>query len=134
MQGFTLIELIVVMVVAALLALAAYPSYVNRIQKSKRMDGKGALLQLELTQEKWRANHISYTDVLGSGGLELASLSADGYYSVAINNGSADATGYIATATGLDGQSDDVEGSVSCATLTLTVSAGGSSKTPVECW
>ena len=132
--GFTLIELVIVLVVVALLALAAYPSYVNRIHKSKRLDGKGALLQVELTQEKWRNNHVSYTDVLGAGGLELSNTSADGYYNVAIAGGSANATGFVASATGIGSQAEDTEGSTSCTTLTLTVSPSGTSRTPAECW
>ena len=133
-KGFTLIEVMIVVVVLAILAAVAYPTYANRVQKSKRLDGKGALLKVELSQEKWRANNTTYTESLGAGGLELVSTSPDGYYNIAINSGSASATGFIATATGTGSQASDMEGSTSCSVLTLTVSPSGTSRTPVECW
>lgn len=133
-RGFTMIEMAIVMVVACIIALAAYPSYASRVLKSKRLDGKGALMQLELSQEKWRANNPGYTEVLGSGGLSLATASSDGYYTLAIQAGSADGVGYIATATGVGNQGQDAENGVSCATLTVSVTAAGTTRTPVECW
>lgn len=58
--GFTLIELLVAVVVAALLAGIAYPSYVETVRKSKRMEGRAALMRLMQQQELFYSRHNSY--------------------------------------------------------------------------
>jgi type IV pilus assembly protein PilE len=44
MRGVTLIELLIVVVVISILAAFAYPSYQEQVQRARRADGKGALL------------------------------------------------------------------------------------------
>jgi type IV pilus assembly protein PilE len=43
-RGFTLIELMIVVVVIAILAAIAYPSYQDQVLKTRRAEGKAALL------------------------------------------------------------------------------------------
>lgn len=95
--GFTLIELMIVVAIIGILAAIAYPAYTEYVTRAKRSDGKAGLLQVQLAEEKWRANHTSYTTDLTSTGLNLGTSSPDGKYTISIT--AADANGYTARAT-----------------------------------
>lgn len=77
-SGFTLIELMITVTVIGILAAIVYPSYTDYITRAKRADGKAVLLQLQLAQEKWRANHTTYGAKSDLG----ITVSPDGYYAV----------------------------------------------------
>ncbi|MGR9012100.1 MAG: type IV pilin protein [Gammaproteobacteria bacterium] len=94
--GFTLIELMVVVAIIGMLTGIAYPSYTEYVIKGKRSDAKAALLQVQIAQEKYRANTISYGTLAQIG---VSATSPDGYYTIAVAGNSA--TAYTATATPL---------------------------------
>jgi type IV pilus assembly protein PilE len=96
--GFTLIELMIALAVIGILAAVAYPSYIGVVTKSRREDAMAALMDIQLSQEKWRANHSSYTGDLRDIGWGAATnaVSRDGYYT--LNVSGASATAYTATA------------------------------------
>jgi type IV pilus assembly protein PilE len=106
-SGFTLIELMIVVAIIGILATIAYPSYQNYVTRSKRADGKAGLLNLQLAQEKYRANCPQYADGIhattrtcvtgGSHNLVASTSSPDAYYTLAITAGNA--TTYTLTAT-----------------------------------
>lgn len=96
-SGFTLMELMIVVAIIGILAAIAYPSYTDYVTRSKRSDGKAALLQAQLAQEKYRANNISYGTLAQ---ININATSAEGYYTVAIS-GTPDAATYTVTATPL---------------------------------
>lgn len=127
-HGFTLIELMVVVAIIGILAAIAYPSYTSYIQNSRRADGQGALQRIVLEQEKWRANHTTYTETLSD--LGIAPSSPEGYYTLALSG--ANGTGYTATATATGAQANDTQ----CASMTMVVSLGGATITtnPSTCW
>jgi len=83
--GFTLIELMIVVAVIGILAGIAYPSYTDYVIKSRRSDAKSAILNMQLAQEKWRANNISYTTSLSQ--LNVSNSSPDGHYELDIPMG-----------------------------------------------
>jgi type IV pilus assembly protein PilE len=60
LRGFTLVEAMLVLLVIALLAAIAYPSYREAVLKSRRAEGKAALLKLMQQQERYYALHASY--------------------------------------------------------------------------
>ena len=127
-KGFTLIELMVVVAIVAVIAVIALPSYTEQVRKSRRSDAIGALGQLQLALERWRAENPCYGES-GVGGCptftpsgtypSLPSATDSPYYAVAI--ASATATGYSITAAPRSGsaQADD-----RCGTYTFTVTAG----------
>lgn len=134
-QGFTLIELMIVVVVIGILAAIAIPAYSDYVQRSRRADAKSSILAVQLEQEKWRANNVAYTADLTDLGFSSADNvdSIDGFYTVDIANGASTAN-YTVTAVPTGPQATD-----DCGTFTLTVtaasgavpSAGGSVE---ECW
>lgn len=127
--GFTLIEVMIALVIVSILAAIAVPSYQDSVRKGRRADGMTALLHLQLAQEKWRANHTSYSSTLGGGGLGLSSSSSDGYYTLAIT--AASSTGFTATATPKTGTAQAGD------TCTFTITQDGpdlSTAAHRSCW
>lgn len=104
-RGFTLVELMITVAIVGILAAVAYPSYVESVRKARREDAMAALLDIQMQQEKFRANNPRYTTNLADVGFS-SGVSRDGYYTLAIR--AADATRFTATATPASGpQADD---------------------------
>jgi type IV pilus assembly protein PilE len=116
-RGFTLIELLIAMVVAAILASIALPSFADALRRARRVEAMGALLQLQLAQERWRADHTRYSGQLTD--LGIPANTPAGTYVVAVQE--ADDTGFVATATAATLQAGDTP----CRVLKL-VARGGS--------
>lgn len=126
--GFTLIEVMIVVAIVGVLAAIAYPAYLDSVRKSRRADAIAALYALQLAQEKWRANHTTYTSTLAGASCGTAAAtglcwsSADitrPYYTITIDAG-ATATAYTAKATASGDQANDKAGGVTCTPLTIT--------------
>jgi type IV pilus assembly protein PilE len=141
-NGFTLIELMVVVAIVGILASVAYPSYMNQVRKSRRSDAVAALSAVQQAQERWRANKVEYSSDVSSSstGLKLIAsatvassyITTSGYYTVAIS--SPTATGYVATATAVSGTSQASD--TGCTTLTVNVTNGNATNPTAEanCW
>lgn len=129
-RGFTLIELMITVAVVAILAAVALPSFLGQLQKSRRSDGKQALVAVAQNMEKYFTENSRYTTAAGSGtcpgSAVVASPSPEGYY--AITGACTDNT-FTLTATAQGVQASDTH----CATLTYTnlqVKGGTNS----DCW
>ncbi len=60
-QGFTLVELLVVVVLVAILAMISVPQYNEFVQDSRRSEGQSALTQIATMQEQFHAENNTYT-------------------------------------------------------------------------
>jgi type IV pilus assembly protein PilE len=80
-EGFTLIELMIVLVIVAALLLIALPAYQNSVIKSNRAAGKGILLDIAARQEQYFINNKIYSDELDKLGYDVDG--ADAFY---VNN------------------------------------------------
>jgi type IV pilus assembly protein PilE len=96
LAGFTLIESMIAVAILGILISIAYPSYTNYVKQAKRADGKSALLNAQMAQEKYRTTHTTYGTTLEA--IDVSGTSPDGYYTIAIA-GTPNATTYTMTAT-----------------------------------
>jgi len=114
-HGFTLIELMIATAITGILASIAYPSFQGPLFKARRTDGIAALMQLQLSQEHWRANHAQYASL---GELRSATTSGLHYYQLSVSD--ATGSGFTAIATGTGAQAGDK----ACHVLRLSVVGG----------
>ena len=59
-NGFTLIELLVTIAIVGILAAIAVPMFGEQMAKSRRSEAISVLGDLQLRQERYRANHATY--------------------------------------------------------------------------
>lgn len=104
-QGFTLIELMMVVAVIAIIASIGYPSYVKKVRETHRKEAIGQVLDLAAHVERLKSQTFSYQNADG----QSRSLSR---YDIDIT---ADAASYTITATPSGDQSEDP-----CGTFTYT--------------
>jgi len=77
-QGFTLVELMVVVAVIAILSSIAIPAYDQSVTKARRADAKVALMKLAQLQEAYFSNNNKYAVTL----TELLPTSTEGFLSI----------------------------------------------------
>lgn len=127
-QGFTLIELMVVVAVIGIIAAIAYPAYTDFVERSRRSEATEALQNLATLQEQYYNDNKAYTGSMGN--LGMPNTTENDYYALSITSGAAvDGTvqTYTLSATAQGAQASDTE----CATIQLDSSGN---KTPAECW
>jgi type IV pilus assembly protein PilE len=151
-SGFTLLELMVVVAIIAILAGIALPSYLAQIRKARRSDVEGAMQQIALNQERFRADCTSYATTFGDATCTAATFPSNpytgSYYTVAPSNGTTTTYTIGATAKSTGGQNKDNASGTSCATLYyafgvdaavntacgVTTTAGTITQCPAACW
>jgi type IV pilus assembly protein PilE len=67
-EGFTLIELMIVVAVVSILAAIAYPSYRSAVLKGKRGQGRTAILELLQQQERYMTQNNRYLEFSNNNG------------------------------------------------------------------
>ena len=121
-RGFTLIELMIVVAIVGVLAAVAYPSYQDSVRKSRRADGKTALLQAVQVTERWFTQNNTYV------GAPVAAASDEGHYTLAVTV--ATATAFTITATPGGAQASDPCGALTINQANAKTAAGGMA----DCW
>lgn len=132
-RGFTLLELMTVVAIIAILSAIAYPIFTSQLRKSRRAEGKQALSDLALRQEKYRSFNSSYaTCDLAYAPSTCATMNGTlTYYTVSVTLVDATkATKVVLTATAKDDQAKDT----SCTPLTYTIDKTVVTKGPDGCW
>lgn len=118
-QGFSLIELLIVVVVVAILVSIAYPSYQEYITRARRSEGQSALMDLASRMERYYSEHHTYqTATIGSGNASdvlSSATTAEGWYTLSIPTATASTYTLQATPRNTQGTSD-----TRCQSLTLT--------------
>lgn len=114
-RGFTLIELLSVLGIASILSGIAYPSFQGGLQKARRADALVALVQVQISQERWIASHRGYASLAE---LRLPARSSGGHYTLDVLT--ADEARYEAIARAAGTQARDSE----CRHLKLVIEGG----------
>lgn len=151
-QGFTLIELMIVVVIIAIIAAIAYPAYINSVVKTKRAAAEGCLSQYVNYMERFYTTNQRYDQAQGANPqvnpvlapatltLDCASNANSGSdYSFSVMATSPTATPpstFTVTATpiGAQGARDTMCGAVSVNHLSRRADATGVSGGSPDCW
>jgi type IV pilus assembly protein PilE len=124
-QGFTLIELIVVVAVVAILAAIAIPGYEYAMVKARRGAAKGCLTEQAQRMERHYTVNMTYANA------PAPSCGADAapYYQIAFS-GVPDASGYVLEITP---QGRQATGDTMCGTMTMD-QTGKKTGLTSDCW
>lgn len=136
-NGFTLLELLIVVAIMGILTSIALPAYQNSVLRSGRAEAKTELIQVASDQERYFSNFNTYVDDATPLNTPVVAdrdrTTQNGFYTISVSAcaGGAISTCFLATATAQNDQAAD-----SCATLTYsdTGARGATGDTTDECW
>ncbi|WP_440617450.1 type IV pilin protein [Cysteiniphilum sp. 6C5] len=126
-QGFSLIELLIVVAVIAVLAAIAIPMYSNYVLRAHRADAVSSINLIAMNEEAWALSSGTYTATLTN--VWSGTTSTRGFYDMSLT--SVTSSGYTITATPTGSQTAD---SGDCPNLRLVASGGTITRTPIACW
>ena len=115
-NGFSLIELMVVIAIIGILAGIAYPSYTDSVRKSRRAEAKEALLAAAGRQERYYLQQNKYVITSADIASVANTTTENGYYAISVASCSgASETCFKMTATAAGAQVSDTD----CKTFTI---------------
>ncbi|QAU24266.1 prepilin-type N-terminal cleavage/methylation domain-containing protein [Dyella sp. M7H15-1] len=148
-DGFTLIEMMIVVCIIAILAAIAIPAYKKQIMQSRESSAKSALLDLARREETFYSTNNYYTAEMAtlgyagvtSNAIKVPNNSNEAYYSVTITapaSGGTTAATFTATAAPVAGstQTSDPCGTYQIDYLGNQTNSGGTGTTSggLSCW
>lgn len=80
-QGFSLIELMIVVVIVAIIAAFAYPSYTRQVQSTRQSAAQGEMMSFASVLENYRAQNFSYE---GADDPAILPPPANDYYNISV--------------------------------------------------
>lgn len=125
-NGFTLIEIMIVVAIIGIIAAIAYPAYTQQVQKARRTDGQTALLNIATLMEHYYTENNTYVGANAPADVGGSATSPEGHYTVTVTQ--VNASSYSLSAAPQGAQASDT-----CGTLTLT-NTGLRGPTPATCW
>lgn len=133
-QGFTLIEVLIVVAIIGILAAIAVPSYTQYITDGRRTDAIAFLSEAAGEQIRYFSANNQYAGSMGELGYGTGAtfVTPEGHYSVSVDNPGSQAR-FILTATPVAGgkQAGDVE----CASFTISdTGVKRNTGTNTDCW
>ncbi|MCB1559795.1 MAG: prepilin-type N-terminal cleavage/methylation domain-containing protein [Xanthomonadales bacterium] len=128
LQGFTLIELMIVVAVIAILVAIAYPAYKDQVTRTRRAEGKAAATQMAAALERCYTINNAY-NAAACAGIGGATISENKHYSV---SAAVTATTFTVTAAPQGAQAADDS---ACGSLTVN-QLGQKTPNPAssDCW
>lgn len=133
-QGFTLIEMMIVVAIIGILAAIAYPNYQEYVLRGHRSEGMALLNDAAARQERYYSQTNTYVTADGDiQKLGLSATSSSGRYELSVSapNGSG---GYLLTAAPQGAQAADTK----CGAFLLNArgvrNVGASGASANECW
>jgi type IV pilus assembly protein PilE len=133
-NGFTLIELMVVVAIIVVLAILALPSYLSQVRKARRSDVEGAIQQIALFQERFRADCTTYADAFAFACPGATTMTfptnpySSSYYTVTLPTGDGSNYTIKAAASSASKQNLDTAFGTSCANLYYTFGVDATTK------
>ncbi|WP_417227670.1 type IV pilin protein [Amphritea sp.] len=124
-QGFTLIELMIVVAIVGIISAIAYPSYREQVAQSRRVDAQGSLTSLAQFLER----HYTVSGAYTGAALPFNESPRDGtdkYYDLSVP--ASTATTYTLRAAPKNGMAGD-----RCGNMTLT-HTGQKGAAETDCW
>jgi type IV pilus assembly protein PilE len=134
-SGFSLIELMIVIVILGVLMAIAIPNYNGYLERTRRTDARGALLEIASAQERIYFERNQYTSAIAdvwNYQEDGAYVSNEGHYVLSVVLTDDDTNRFTATATAQNKQAGDDD----CATFSIdeTGLKAATGDDPSGCW
>ncbi len=135
-NGFTLIELMIVVAILGIVVAFGYPAYRDQVIKSRRAEGMGELLELADRMERYYSDQGSYAGVCAAEIFGGSCADDSGKHTTEKGNYKLSITAQDAVSFAIEADPQSKQAADKCGKFTLTsLGAKGVSKSTVEkCW
>lgn len=135
LQGFTLIEIMIVLAIIGIVAAIAVPSYASYITKANRTDAMQFLLEVAGEQQRFFSENNAYASAMSAlgYGTEDTAGSPEGHYTISISAPD-NASSYVLSATPADGSTQVKDDVCQVFTVDSTGAKGNAGGSSDDCW